>query len=392
MKWKRPHALITKKKTVTLIAILLLSSLGALLAGHHTSDPGSSISPTAARIYYNSHAPISIDTNAGFNNTLYPSNGVISGNGSASNPYIIATWEIDATGNQNAISISSSDLYFMIVNCYLHHANNRGIYLSSVINGLLDNNTCSYNQYGIVLANSCSNNKLFNNTCSYNTFYGISSSSSSSNTLFNNTCSYNTDTGIYLYTSGSLGSNTLSNNNCSNNQYGIYLYSSSSNNIFKNNCSNNINGMYLWSSSSNNFCNNTCSNNSGRGFYIANAGSSSNRIWNNTFYHNNGAGDTYDPSHIQAYDAGVNWWNTSDLTHNYGNYWSDWIGRDFDGDGIQDSPYVLAGSGGTHQDCYPLARSGEILIPEGGLLIMVALMGVAFLLMQIRNRRKRKDI
>jgi nitrous oxidase accessory protein NosD len=79
--------------------------------------------------------------------------------------------------------------------------------------------------------------------------------------------------------------------------------------------------------------------------------SSSNIISNNTFVGNNGAGSTYNQSHIQAYDDGIN--NSWNSTDGYGNYWSDWTTPDANHDGIVDQPYTISGSAGA-KDYHPL--------------------------------------
>jgi len=79
---------------------------------------------------------------------------------------------------------------------------------------------------------------------------------------------------------------------------------------------------------------------------------SNNRIWNNTFINNNGAGSVYNPSNIQAYDAGTNnRWNSSGTLHGYGNWWSDLTAPDMNLDGIVDWSYNLTGSAGAKDYC-----------------------------------------
>ena len=363
---------------------------------------------------YISHAPIFINGNSQFTNA----SGVVWGSGTIDDPYIIEGWDIDAS-SMHGIRIWNTDAYFIVSDCYVHDGGSsyNGIYLYNCVNGILSDNDCSHNQYGIWIRSSNSNT-LNNNICNYETLYGIclySSSdnylnnntanydncginlysSSSGNHLNNNTCNYETWYGIYLYSSG----NTLNNNTCSHSQYGIVLRSSDSNTLSHNNCSSNVqSGMYLYMSGSNNLNNNTCtadrygiylevssgnaisnnncSSNVQSGMYLYSSGSntmndntlryntryglqinsgSGNRIWNNTFTGNNGAGSVRDPAHLQAYDAGAsNHWNAT----GYGNYWSDWTTPDNNHDEIVDTPYVLAGTSGA-RDEYPLANPLE---------------------------------
>jgi parallel beta-helix repeat protein len=74
---------------------------------------------------------------------------------------------------------------------------------------------------------------------------------------------------------------TISNNKITDNNWGIYLTSSSNNNILNNNVSSNNNyGMYIFSSSNNNIINNNCSSHTFVGILLL--GSSSNNIINST--------------------------------------------------------------------------------------------------------------
>ncbi|MCK4265637.1 MAG: right-handed parallel beta-helix repeat-containing protein, partial [Thermoplasmata archaeon] len=101
------------------------------------------------------------------------------------------------------------------------------------------------------------------------------SQSSTSNIINNNTAS-NNDFGILIDRSVN---NTVIGNTASNNAEGIAIWSSNSNTIINNTASNNSCGIYLSSSSSNTIINNTVSSNIERGIYVR---GSSNTIVNNT--------------------------------------------------------------------------------------------------------------
>jgi len=139
---------------------------------------------------------------------------------------------------------------------------------------------------------------------------GISLSSSHSNTISNN----------YIATDG---------------WYGVWLYSSSNNIICSNYLSRNLIGFYLVYSLSNIFFSNTLSGNDWWGIYL-DLGSS-----NNTFYHNNIS------EILPATSTQVNAWSYG----NEGNYWNSYNGKDLNGDGIGDSPYVIDKD---NRDEYPL--------------------------------------
>jgi parallel beta-helix repeat protein len=144
------------------------------------------------------------------------------------------------------------------------------------------------------------------------------------------------------------------NNTISYNSYGIEFYDESDYNLIENNIfeNNTYYGVYLY-----------------YGYY--------NHIYNNTFLYNNGAGDTYDSSHVQAYDgeSGDNYWNST----TYGNYWSDWTSPDSDGDGIVDNPYNIDGGA---VDNYPLTEPA-VPIPEFSAIPILAL---AILFLALRRR------
>ena len=273
-------------------------------------------------------------------NSFTPANGVNGGgSGTADDPYIIESWVIDASGGYG-IRIRSTTKYFVIRNCLVENSwgNYSGIYLENVVNGKIENNTCSNNGgCGIRLDNSSYNN-LTNNNCSNNDF-GIYLIHSSNNTLSNDICSSNS-TGISLHSSPH---NNLTNNTCENNgAYGTYLYSSNYNNLTNNTCSYNAEcGISLWASSSyNNLTNNTCENNY-YGIWLESSYSNSitlNYLLNNT---ENDACQWY----------GVNSWDRN----GHGNYWGDWqppTYPDSNGDGIVDTPRPIAG--GSNKDNYPL--------------------------------------
>jgi len=251
-----------------ILAALIIASLTAVYLLPTFNQSAENPTLPANISSYVSHAPILIMSNSGFN----ASNGVVSGMGADSDPYIIEGWDINAS-TVDGIYIQDTNLSFIVRNCYVHGGGRDriGIQLSICSNGKLIDNHCSNNYYGIGLFST--NITVNNNTCS-NNLYGIGLSSSSNNTLSNNSCNSNEYVGIGVYSSSN--NNILINNTCnSNNNYGIALYLAS-NSILKNNTcsSNNYFDIYLASSSNNTLDNNTCSNTWG-GIYLA---SSSNNI------------------------------------------------------------------------------------------------------------------
>jgi parallel beta-helix repeat protein len=212
--------------------------------------------------------------------------------------------------------------------------NKVGIYLSYGNNILNNNNASNNSYYGISLGDLNNNNKLSNNTASNNNFNGIVLGSSSFNILNNNTALNNNISGIILYFSSN--NNTLSNNNASNNNY---------------------NGISLnFSCNNNTLSNNNASNNKNYGISLSDSGN--NLIYNNYFNNTN-----------NAFDNGNNIWNipktsgTNIINGAFlgGNFWSDYAGKDTDGDGLGDTilPYNSSGEIAISGDIHPLVFVGE---------------------------------
>jgi parallel beta-helix repeat protein len=155
--------------------------------------------------------------------------------------------------------------------------------------------------------------------------YGIMLGSTVNSTIANNIIN-NNSRGIYLTESNN---NTVRGNYITNNNVGIWLYDSSNNNIVRNYVANNLNGTsivlspFMPTSSNNLFYHNSYVNNS-RQVYISPPGFAI-------------------PDSINVWDNGVE-----------GNYWSDCVGVDNDGDGLGDSPCVIVAY---NQDNYPLTSS-----------------------------------
>ena len=123
------------------------------------------------------------------------------------------------------------------------------------------------------------------------------------------------------------------------------------------------NGIHLYSTNSGSIVSNTIANNTLYGIYLTT--SNNNLIYNNFFNNTNNAYD----------NSGNNLWNISktlgtniiDGPYLGGNYWSDYLGRDLDGDelGDTDLPYNSYGDIQQGGDWHPLVeRAPDLVISD----------------------------
>jgi len=183
-----------------------------------------------------------------------------------------------------------------------------------------------------------------------NNTQGILLHGSSQNIISSNIVTNNDDNGVLLYASAN--NTTISENNVTNNRRGITLQESVGfNTIYGNNIENNdIAGiLHHRTSFDNSFIGNNITNNN-IGVQI---GSSARTI----FHHNNFMNNTVQVSYTRPYSFPPLIWDEEE-----GNYWDDYTGVDNNGDGIGDTPYVIAEN---NQDNYPLMNPVDIsVIPE----------------------------
>jgi parallel beta-helix repeat protein len=159
-------------------------------------------------------------------------NGVISGSGTESDPYIIEGWTIDAASCDTniwpyikvGIAISNTSKYFIIDDCQVENADvyGSGIALTFLSNGTVQNCLLTSNSYGISL-DGCSNVIITSNTIQ-NCGDGVKTGSYSSdgiNISYNNITGCN-GTGIEFHY---LTNSSATYNNVNNNSEGIYVSS-----------------------------------------------------------------------------------------------------------------------------------------------------------------------
>jgi parallel beta-helix repeat protein len=259
------------KRIISLwLCFVLVASSAVVLVGVG-DGPVEGMDAVKYNVNYIASSPFRINSNAEF----ATSSKVTNGNGSEGNPWVIENFEINGTGYGYCIFIGNTTDYFVVKDCYLHHAYERFTYIQ-------------YWDSGLALFN-VQNGKIVNITAQFNT-YGIRLESSRSNNLINNTVS-NNEYGVYLYIY--CNNNTITNINASlNNRNGIYLWFSSENTISNSSISNNIFGICLAYSDNNTISNNIISNNipiNYRGYIsygISLESSCDNTLFNNTMVKN----------------------------------------------------------------------------------------------------------
>ncbi len=322
------------------------------------------------------HSPILIDGNADFT----PANGVTGGNGTASDPYIIEGWEIDASAS-NGIDISNTDAFFVVRNIYVHSVlSTTAIDASNVSNGWIDNITMPGGFQGLRL-NDVSDFTITNTTAGGETCLSVTNSN-----------------GLVVRGSDFLGAfdhcleiSNSENVHISENQVTVVEGGGINEGIYLENCANcsivqnNITllgwataiwlGSEMFPDSSSNITvegNNITSNGGGQGIWIWLISDPSVTIRGNTIndtsmgficqvacpgillYHNN-----FINNNEHAYDPGANL-----LDNGYpsgGNYWDNYTGIDNcsgpnqdicpDPDGIGDTPFIIDSD---TRDRYPL--------------------------------------
>jgi len=129
--------------------------------------------------------------------TAAKAEGLCTGNGIYSDPYILQDLIIDGDGSIFGILIENSEPFFKIENCSVFHSI-IGIRLEDTKNGQILNNTCSSNTFSGINLNDSSNNTISGNIITDSQNLGISLFESDKNEILENTEKDNSDYGIYF--------------------------------------------------------------------------------------------------------------------------------------------------------------------------------------------------
>ena len=295
------------------------------------------------------------DTNPTMNWSVAKEDGICTGNGTYSDPYVIEDLVINGGDSGDCILIENSDVYFRIENCTVYNSaiypffdqfwnHFAGIRLENVNNSLLLDNDCSFNNDGIHVAgfhNTIAGNIANNNNNGSGIFVD-----GFNNTVVGNTANNNYLTGIWLYCYNSTISGNIAVNSTSWID-GIFLGSGNHNNVSENN----VTTINLFGSN-----NNTVSGNNATVIYLYN--SDYNIVLGNT------ASDG-----IDLEDSDYNIISGNDAC---------WVefGDDCDGNVFSDN----------NGPCHP--PKGDEIINIISVIIGGAVIGVATILL-IRQKRKR---
>ena len=197
---------------------------------------------------YTPRPPIYINRNENFTEE----NGVVGGNGTKENPYIIEGWEINASIT-DGIRIENTTAYFVIRNCYIYKGienYNYGMVFLNVRNGEVENVILYENGVSIRYSSDFA---FVGNNISYGfvVLYEANNCSIIGNEI-------NNLDGIHLINSANI---SVSNNILNNNYAGIWFYHSSNCIVTQNYLYNNKKGIMLYKSINCTLTNNTMINN-----------------------------------------------------------------------------------------------------------------------------------
>ena len=214
---------------------------GNTLYVSHFWNSSSSLILSVESLSHTVRNPILISGNFGFN----LDNGVVSGEGTLDDPYIIEDWVINASmaaGAAGGIQISHTDAHFKIrnVRVELGGALYTGIWLSNVRNASVEDSVLVDNYEGISL-NSTASLTIRNNTLINNSFSGVYAGASEYVSIELNEIT-GSRYGVY---SDSCEQVQIVDNAISDNEYGVYMDCTSNSSISGNDIARNQYGIYL---------------------------------------------------------------------------------------------------------------------------------------------------
>jgi hypothetical protein len=169
------------------------------------------------KIELSSHLPIHINGNDEFTSD----NGVVSGDGSVNDPFVIECWNIQANMTNDGIRIENTNKYFIVQSCHIFYIDGIiamyknsddktpyfkneeekpypiGIFLNNVSNGVVKR--CEINGTIQAMCLNNSNSNVVTNCYLYKNMCGIGVKLNSYNNIVCNCCSRNYNCGVCLY-------------------------------------------------------------------------------------------------------------------------------------------------------------------------------------------------
>jgi parallel beta-helix repeat protein len=144
-------------------------------------------------LWWGNREPIYIYGDSGFT----VQNGVFSGSGTASDPYIIEGWHIDRPNADYGIYIDHTTAHFVIRDCVIEGTRQAGIYFNSVRNGRVENVQIGRSGTAVHLLNA-SYNHFEGNVFAENLYGVVATASSQGNVLTGNSFLRNGQHGVDL--------------------------------------------------------------------------------------------------------------------------------------------------------------------------------------------------
>jgi parallel beta-helix repeat protein len=352
--------------------------------------------PRKAIVSYTVHSPIVIMDDSEFTSA----NGVTGGSGTASDPYIIEGWEIDATSGMYgvAIMVTGTTAHYVIRGVHASGSGAICIDLEAAPHGIVENCIVESAMIGIAVMNSQDVNITGCTVLSMD-LAGIALLYSEMVNISGDILTGGADmVGIIvgdadhinitdIEVNDSYGGiiladadNVTVTDSVASNSTGLGLGVDGGNNLMIMGCNFSANlyaGVFLNDTRNVTVENNSITMNQRWGVYLDNASDA--KVFHNRFIGN-------PEQAVQGPNVTASVWD--DGYPSGGNYWSDYTGIDADGDGIGDTPYTFPQGA---EDRYPFMNEDLQFVPEFGMIVypvlgMLTLFGAA-----AYRRRTEKD-